>query len=128
MTYLDDTLQGAKGQAKLMYRLYEDGTWSSGKPVNANTNLDTAGRLCVYGGKAYVLYENSRQSVTEQMTEKEILVSMDLYVASFDDVLDRFGTPVRLGEVYGKESSWKYGYDFVADGTALTAVWAENSG
>ena len=128
MTYLDDTLQGAKGQAKLMYHLYEDGTWSSGKSVNANTNLDMAGKLCVYGDKAYVLYENSRQLVTEQMTEKEILVSMDLYVASFDDVLDRFGTPVRLGEVYGKESSWKYGYDFVADGTALTAVWAENSG
>ncbi len=128
MTYLDDTLQGAEGQAKLMYRLYEDGTWSSGKPVNANTNLDTAGKLCVYGGKAYVLYENSRQPITEQMTEKEILDSMDLYAASFDSSLNCFGTPVRLGEVSGKESSWKYGYDFVADGTSLTAVWAENSG
>ena len=128
MTYLDDTLQGAEGQAKLMYRLYEDGTWSSGKPVNANTNLDTAGKLCVYGGKAYVLYENSRQPITEQMTEKEILDSMDLYAASFDVSLNCFGTPVRLGEVSGKESSWKYGYDFVADGTSLKAVWAENSG
>ncbi len=127
MTYLDDTLQGAKGQAKLMYRLYEDGTWSSGKPVNTNTNLDTAGKLCVYGGKAYVLYENSRQPVTEQMAEKEILDSMDLYAASFDASFDRFGTPVRLGEVSGKESSWKYGYDFVLDGASLTAVWAENS-
>ncbi len=127
MTYLDDTLQGAKGQAKLMYRLYEDGTWSSGKPVNANTNLDTAGKLCVYGGKAYVLYENSRQLVTEQMAEKEILDSMDLYAACFDASLDRFETSVCLGEVSGKESSWKYGYDFVADGTSLTAVWAENS-
>ena len=128
MTYLDDTLQEAKGQAKLMYRLYEDGTWSSGKPVNANTNLDTAGKLCVYGGKAYVLYENSRQPVTEQMTEKEILDSMDLYAASFDASLNCFGTPVRLGEVSGKESSWKYGYDFVADGTSLKEAWAENSG
>lgn len=128
MTYLDDTLQGAEGQAKLMYRLYEDGTWSSGKPVNANTNLDTAGKLCVYGGKAYVLYENSRQPVTEQMTEKEILDSMDLYAASFDASLDCFGTSVGLGEVSGKESSWKYGYDLVADGTSLKAVWAENSG
>lgn len=128
MTYLDDTLQEAKGQAKLMYRLYEGGAWSSGKPVNANTNLDTAGKLCVYGGKAYVLYENSRQPVTEQMTEKEILDSMDLYAASFDSSLNCFGMPVRLGEVSGKESSWKYGYDFVADGTSLTAAWAENSG
>ncbi len=128
MTYLDDTLQGAKGQAKLMYRLYEDGTWSSGKPVNANTNLDTAGKLCVYGGEAYVLYENSRQPVTEQMAEKEILESMDLYVATFDTDLGRFGTPVRLGEISGEKPTWKYGYDFVADGTSLTAAWAENSG
>ena len=31
MTYLDDTVLQAEGQAKLMYRLYEDGSWSSGK-------------------------------------------------------------------------------------------------
>ncbi len=128
MTYLDDTVEQAEGQAKLMYRLYEDGSWSSGKPVNTNTNLDTAGKLCVYGGTAYVLYENSRQPVTEQMEEDEILNSMDLYAASFDADLDGFETPICLGEVSGKESAWKYGYDFVAGGTSLMAVWAENNG
>ena len=128
MTYLDDTVEQAEGQAKLMYRLYEDGSWSSGKPVNTNTNLDTAGKLCVYGGTAYVLYENSRQPVTEQMAEDEILNCMDLYAASFDADLDCFETPVCLGEVSGKESAWKYGYDFVAGETSLMAVWAENSG
>ncbi len=128
MTYLDDTVLQAEGQAKLMYRLYEDGSWSSGKPVNTNINLDTAGKLCVYGGTAYVLYENSRQPVTEQMAEDEILNCMDLYAASFDAELDCFETPVCLGEVSGKESAWKYGYDFVAGETSLMAVWAENSG
>ncbi len=128
MTYLDDTVLQAEGQAKLMYRLYEDGSWSSGKPVNTNTNLDTAGKLCVYDGTAYVLYENSRQPVTEQMAEDEILNCMDLYAASFDADLDCFETPVCLGEVSGKESAWKYGYDFVAGETSLMAVWAENSG
>ncbi len=127
MTYLDDTVSEADGQAKLMYRLYENGIWSDGMPVNKNTNLDMAGTLCVYDGTAYVLYENSRQAVTEEMTQEGILNSMDLYAASFDSVTDTFAEPVRLGEVSGKDSAWKYGYDFVADDSTLSVVWAENS-
>ena len=127
MTYLDDTVSNADGQAKLMYRIYEDGSWSDGKPVNGTTNLDTAGKLCVYNGTAYVLYENSRQTITEEMTQEEILNSMDLYVAAFDSADDTFATPIRLGEVSGEDSAWKYGYDFVVEEDALTAVWAENS-
>ena len=127
MTYLDDTVSTADGQAKLMYRIYQDGSWSDGKPVNGTTNLDTAGKLCVYNGTAYVLYENSRQAVTEEMTQEEILNSMDLFVAAFDSADDTFATPIRLGEISEKDSAWKYGYDFVVEEDALTAVWAENS-
>ncbi len=127
MTYLDDTVSEAEGQAKLMYRLYSDGEWTDGRPVNDNTNLDTAGKLCMYDGKAYVLYENSSQTITEDMTQKQILDTMDLYVATFDAEKNAFETSVKLGEVSGQDSVWKYGYDFAQDDTGLVAVWAENS-
>ncbi len=125
MTYLDDTEEGADGQAKLMYRLYEEGTWTEGKPINSNGNLDMAGKLCVHDGTAYIIYENSSRAVTEHMTQKEILDGMELYVAAFDASEDSFGTPQKIGVT--SEDTWKYGYDFAGDGENLYAVWAENS-
>ncbi len=125
MTYLDDTAEGSNGQARLMYRLYEDGTWSEGKTVHAGGNLDMAGKLCVHDGTAYILYENSSRAVTEDMASKEILDGMELYTAAFDASKDSFGTPQKTGAA--SEDTWKYGYDFAGDGEDLYAVWAENS-
>lgn len=34
MTYLDDTEENSGGQTTLMYRLYQNGAWSDGKPVD----------------------------------------------------------------------------------------------
>ncbi|MCM1244859.1 MAG: DUF6273 domain-containing protein [Roseburia sp.] len=125
MTYLDDKTENAKGQAKLMYRLYNAGTWTEEKPVNSSANLDMAGKLCVHDGTAYIIYENSGRTVTENMTQKEILDGMELYIAAFDASKNSFGTPQRIGVTL--EDTWKYGYDFAGDGEDLYAVWAENS-
>lgn len=102
MVYLDDTVEGANGQAKLVYRLYNDGRWSEQKIVNNNMNLDTAGKLCIYNGTAYVVYENSNRAINEGIQQEDILNALDLYVASFDASSDVFRTPTKLGEVSGK--------------------------
>ena len=45
MTYLDDTEENSGGQTTLMYRLYQNGAWSDGKPVDKTGRLDTAAQM-----------------------------------------------------------------------------------
>ena len=125
MTYLDDTQSETDGQARLVYRLYDNGMWSEEKLVHSDGGLDMRGKLCVQGSDVFLLYENSSCEIMEGMSEKEILNSMDLYAVAFDTVTDEFSRPVRLGET--SDTVWKYGYDFVRSEDELHAVWAENS-
>ena len=57
MTYLDDTEENAGGQTTLMYRLYQNGAWSDGKPVDKTGRLDTAAQMFSLNGFTYVMYE-----------------------------------------------------------------------
>ena len=121
MVYLDDTEDTASKQTKLMYRVYDNGTWSDAKQVNQNGNLDTAGELCMFDGTAYVIYMSSDKEITEDMKNEEIAKSMNLYVSKFD------GTGFSTPSVIENNGKWKYSYHLAKRGDALCAVWAENS-
>ena len=58
MTYLDDTEENYGGQTTLMYRLYQNGAWSDGKPVDKTGRLDTAAQMFSHNGFTYVMYYN----------------------------------------------------------------------
>ena len=124
MTYLDDTVQAAKGQTTLMYRLYQNGTWSEAKAVDQTGRLDTEAKLISHNGSVYVLYENSDVAITEDMTEEEILQHLTLKVAKFNET-DKVFEKISVLQPAG--AAWSYRYDFVADDSDLYAVWAENS-
>ena len=124
MTYLDDTEENAGGQTALMYRLYQNGAWSDGKPVDKTGRLDTAAQMFSHNGFTYVMYENSDVAITEDMSEEEILQHLTLKVARYDEESQTFDKVVALREA-GK--TWRYKYQFASDGTDLYAVWGENS-
>ena len=124
MTYLDDTEENAGGQTTLMYRLYQNGAWSDGKPVDKTGRLDTAAQMFSHNGFTYVMYENSDVAITEDMSEEEILQHLTLKVARYDEESQTFDKVVTLRKA-GK--NWSYKYQFVSDGTDLYAVWGENS-
>ena len=124
MTYLDDTEENAGGQTTLMYRLYQNGAWSDGKPVDKTGRLDTAAQMFSHNGFTYVMYENSDVAITEDMSEEEILQHLTLKVARYDEESQTFDKVVTLREA-GK--NWSYKYQFASDGADLYAVWGENS-
>jgi len=124
MTYLDDTEENSGGQTTLMYRLYQNGAWSDGKPVDKTGRLDTAAQMFSHNGFTYVMYENSDVAITEDMSEEEILQHLTLKVARYDEESQTFDKVVALREA-GK--NWSYKYQFASDGTDLYAVWGENS-
>ena len=124
MTYLDDTEESSGGQTTLMYRLYQNGAWSDGKPVDKTGRLDTAAQMFSHNGFTYVMYENSDVAITEDMSEEEILQHLTLKVARYDEESQTFDKVVTLREA-GK--NWSYKYQFASDGTDLYAVWGENS-
>ena len=124
MTYLDDTEENSGGQTTLMYRLYQNGAWSDGKPVDKTGRLDTAAQMFSHNGFTYVMYENSDVAITEDMSEEEILQHLTLKVARYDEESQTFDKVVTLREA-GK--NWSYKYQFASDGTDLYAVWGENS-
>ena len=124
MTYLDDTEENSGGQTTLMYRLYQNGAWSDGKPVDKTGRLDTAAQMFSYNGFTYVMYENSDVAITEDMSEEEILQHLALKVARYDEESQTFDKVVTLRKA-GK--NWSYKYQFASDGTDLYAVWGENS-
>ena len=124
MTYLDDTEENSGGQTTLMYRLYQNGAWSDGKPVDKTGRLDTAAQMFSHNGFTYVMYENSDVAITEGMSEEEILQHLTLKVARYDEESQTFDKVVTLREA-GK--NWSYKYQFASDGTDLYAVWGENS-
>ena len=124
MTYLDDTEENSGGQTTLMYRLYQNGAWSDGKPVDKTGRLDTAAQMFSHNGFTYVMYENSDVAITEDMSEEEILQHLTLKVARYDEESQTFDKVVTLHEA-GK--NWSYKYQFASDGTDLYAVWGENS-
>lgn len=124
MTYLDDTEENSGGQTTLMYRLYQNGAWSDGKPVDKTGRLDTAAQMFSHNGFTYVMYENSDVAITEDMSEEEILQHLTLKVARYDEESQTFDKIVTLREA-GK--NWSYKYQFASDGTDLYAVWGENS-
>ena len=124
MTYLDDTEENAGGQTTLMYRLYQNGAWSDGKPVDKTGRLDTAAQMFSRNGFTYVMYENSDVAITEDMSEEKILQHLTLKVARYDEESQTFDKVVTLREA-GK--NWSYKYQFASDGTDLYAVWGENS-
>lgn len=124
MTYLDDTEENAGGQTTLMYRLYQNGAWSDGKPVDKTGRLDTAAQMFSHNGFTYVMYENSDVAITEDMSEEEILQHLALKVARYDEESQTFDKVVTLRKA-GK--NWSYKYQFASDGTDLYAVWGENS-
>ena len=124
MTYLDDTEENAGGQTTLMYRLYQNGAWSDGKPVDKTGRLDTAAQMVSHNGFTYVMYENSDVAITEDMSEEEILQHLALKVVRYDEESQTFDKVVTLREA-GKK--WSYKYQFASDGTDLYAVWGENS-
>lgn len=124
MTYLDDTEENSGGQTTLMYRLYQNGAWSDGKPVDKTGRLDTAAQMFSHNGFTYVMYENSDVAITEDMSEEEILQHLTLKAARYDEESQTFDKVVALREA-GK--NWSYKYQFASDGTDLYAVWGENS-
>lgn len=124
MTYLDDTEENAGDQTTLMYRLYQNGAWSDGKPVDKTGRLDTAAQMVSHNGFTYVMYENSDVAITEDMSEEEILQHLALKVVRYDEESQTFDKVVTLREA-GKK--WSYKYQFASDGTDLYAVWGENS-
>ena len=124
MTYLDDTEENSGGQTTLMYRLYQNGAWSDGKPVGKTGRLDTAAQMVSHNGFTYVMYENSDVAITEDMSEEEILQHLALKVARYDEESQTFDKVVTLRKA-GK--NWSYKYQFASDGTDLYAVWGENS-
>ncbi len=124
MTYLDDTEENSGGQTTLMYRLYQNGAWSDGKPVDKTGRLDTAAQMFSHNGFTYVMYENSDVAITEDMSEEEILQHLALKVARYDEESQTFDKVVTLRKA-GK--NWSYKYQFASDGTDLYAVWGENS-
>lgn len=124
MTYLDDTEENSGGQTTLMYRLYQNGAWSDGKPVDKTGRLDTAAQMVSHNGFTYVMYENSDVAITEDMSEEEILQHLTLKVARYDEESQTFDKVVTLRKA-GK--NWSYKYQFASDGTDLYAVWGENS-
>ena len=124
MTYLDDTEENSGGQTTLMYRLYQNGAWSDGKPVDKTGRLDTAAQMFSHNGFTYVMYENSDVAITEDMFEEEILQHLTLKVARYDEESQTFDKVVTLRKA-GK--NWSYKYQFASDGTDLYAVWGENS-
>ena len=124
MTYLDDTEENSGGQTTLMYRLYQNGAWSDGKPVDKTGRLDTAAQMFSHNGFTYVMYENSDVAITEDMSEEEILQHLTLKVARYDEESQTFDKVITLREA-GK--NWSYKYQFASDGTDLYAVWGENS-
>lgn len=124
MTYLNDTEENSGGQTTLMYRLYQNGAWSDGKPVDKTGRLDTAAQMFSHNGFTYVMYENSDVAITEGMSEEEILQHLALKVARYDEESQTFDKVVTLREA-GK--NWSYKYQFASDGTDLYAVWGENS-
>ena len=124
MTYLDDTEENSGGQTTLMYRLYQNGAWSDGKPVDKTGRLDTAAQMFSHNGFTYVMYENSDVAITEDMSEEKILQHLTLKVARYDEESQTFDKVVTLREA-GK--NWSYKYQFASDGTDLYAVWGENS-
>ena len=124
MTYLDDTEENSGGQTTLMYRLYQNGAWSDGKPVDKTGRLDTAAQMFSHNGFTYVMYENSDVAITEDMSEEEILQHLALKVARYDEESQTFDKVITLREA-GK--NWSYKYQFASDGTDLYAVWGENS-
>ena len=124
MTYLDDTEENAAGQTTLMYRLYQNGAWSDGKPVDKTGRLDTAAQMFSHNGFTYVMYENSDVAITEDMSEEEILQHLTLKVVRYDEESQTFDKVVTLRKA-GK--NWSYKYQFASDGTDLYAVWGENS-
>ena len=124
MTYLDDTEENSGGQTTLMYRLYQNGAWSDGKPVDKTGRLDTAAQMFSHNGFTYVMYENSDVAITEDMSEEEILQHLTLKVARYDEESQTFDKVITLREA-GK--NWSYKYQFASDGTDSYAVWGENS-
>ena len=124
MTYLDDTEENSGGQTTLMYRLYQNGAWSDGKPVDKTERLDTAAQMFSHNGFTYVMYENSDVAITEDMSEEEILQHLTLKVVRYDEESQTFDKVVTLRKA-GK--NWSYKYQFASDGTDLYAVWGENS-
>ena len=124
MTYLDDTEENYGGQTTLMYRLYQNGAWSDGKPVDKTGRLDTAAQMFSHNGFTYVMYENSDVAITEDMSEEKILQHLALKVARYDEESQTFDKVVTLRKA-GK--NWSYKYQFASDGTDLYAVWGENS-
>ena len=124
MTYLDDTEENSGGQTTLMYRLYQNGAWSDGKPVDKTGRLDTAAQMFSHNGFTYVMYENSDVAITEDMSEEEILQHLSLKIARYDEESQTFDKVVTLRKA-GK--NWSYKYQFASDGTDLYAVWGENS-
>jgi len=124
MTYLDDTEENSGGQTTLMYRLYQNGAWSDGKPVDKTGRLDTAAQMFSHNGFTYVMYENSDVAITEDMSEEKILQHLALKVARYDEESQTFDKVVTLRKA-GK--NWSYKYQFASDGTDLYAVWGENS-
>lgn len=124
MTYLDDTEENSGGQTTLMYRLYQNGAWSDGKPVDKTGRLDTAAQMFSHNGFTYVMYENSDVAITEDMSEEEILQHLTLKVARYDEESQTFDKVITLREA---RKNWSYKYQFASDGTDLYAVWGENS-
>lgn len=98
MTYLDDTEENSGGQTTLMYRLYQNGAWSDGKPVDKTGRLDTAAQMFSHNGFTYVMYENSDVAITEDMSEEEILQHLTLKVARYDEESQTFDKVVTLRE------------------------------
>ncbi len=124
MICLDDTVEGADGQAVLVYRIYQNGKWSTEKTIHAPNGVDTAGEIRSDGNETYVLYQSSSKPITEDMSIEAIAGCMNLYAARYNQTTDSFDEPVLLGEE--GDNTWKYGYTLLS-GDGLYAVWAENS-
>ncbi len=120
LTYLDDSVEGAQGKVKLMYRLYDGTGWSAGAVVNNGTFADSNGTVSILNDTPYLIYQGTEEAINEGDGVDDITEKLALYAARFNG--STFDEAVKIGET-GKN---RYSYQIFYEGGHPEAVWAEN--
>jgi len=121
LTYLDDSVTGADGKIKLMYRYYDGTNWSDGSVVSDKTYVDCYGTVSIVDGTPYIIYQGTESGINDTDDAGTVIGKLALYAARFNGT--SFDEAVKIGET-GKI---RYSYLVCKLDGEPKAVWAQDA-
>lgn len=93
MIYLDDAAERTDAdRTMLVYSLYstEANEWTAPQPVFDDATADFGFNVVSNGEKIYVVWQNAKGSLSDEMDIKDIGIQTEISIASYDPVADKF--------------------------------------